>query len=73
MRTCAQGAIRHMLKQPRKVQSLSSLYTLSQDATTEAVHLICQMLVFDPVSRQPVIYDLPSPEYTPRVGYHAIT
>lgn len=31
--------------------SLSVLYMLSDGATHEAVHLLCRMLVFDPVSR----------------------
>lgn len=31
--------------------SLPVLYTLSSQATHEAVHLLCRMLVFDPVSR----------------------
>jgi len=30
--------------------SLSVLYMLSDGATHEAVHLLCRMLVFDPVS-----------------------
>lgn len=30
--------------------SLPVLYTLSSQATHEAVHLLCRMLVFDPVS-----------------------
>lgn len=50
MRTAADGAVKHMMKQPHKPAAMSSLYTLSQDATHEAVHLICQMLAFDPVS-----------------------
>ncbi|MEO1444503.1 MAG: hypothetical protein AAFV33_29190, partial [Chloroflexota bacterium] len=47
MRTCAPGAIRHMMKSPKKQPSHGSLYSLSKDATHEAVHLICEMLVFE--------------------------
>lgn len=50
MRSCAGGAVKHMLKQTHKPAAMSTLYTLSQDASHEAVHLLCQMLVFDPVS-----------------------
>jgi hypothetical protein len=39
-----------MLKKPHKQPALPALYTLSPQATPEAVHLLCQMLVFDPVS-----------------------
>lgn len=38
-----------MLRRAPKPPSLSALYTLSTHATHEAVHLLCQMLVFDPV------------------------
>lgn len=41
-----------MLRRVPKQPSLSALYTLSSHATHEAVHLLCQMLVFDPVSDQ---------------------
>lgn len=51
MRSCAPGAIRHMMKSPKKQPSHGSLYSLSKDATHEAVHLVCEMLVFDPTKR----------------------
>lgn len=35
---------------PRPQPSLSVLYMLSDGATHEAVHLLCRMLVFDPVT-----------------------
>lgn len=54
MRTAAEGAVKHMKQQPHKPARMSTLYTLSQDATHEAIHLICQMLVFDPVSETTV-------------------
>lgn len=50
MRHACEGARSHMLRRAPKLQSLSALYTLSSHATHEAVHLLCQMLVFDPVS-----------------------
>lgn len=50
MRQACEGARSHMLRRAPKPPSLSALYTLSSHATHEAVHLLCQMLVFDPVS-----------------------
>lgn len=50
MRHACEGARSHMLRRAPKLPSLSALYTLSSHATHEAVHLLCQMLVFDPVS-----------------------
>lgn len=50
MRHACDGARTHMLRRVPKQPSLSALYTLSSHATHEAVHLLCQMLVFDPVS-----------------------
>lgn len=50
MRHACDGARTHMLRRVPKPPSLSALYTLSSHATHEAVHLLCQMLVFDPVS-----------------------
>ncbi|KAI5719310.1 hypothetical protein M8J76_008392, partial [Diaphorina citri] len=51
MRHACDGAKCHMLRQTRKSQSLSSLYSLSSQATGEAVHLLVQMLYFDPTKR----------------------
>lgn len=50
MRFACEGARSHMLRRAPKPPSLTALYTLSSQATHEAVHLLCQMLVFDPVS-----------------------
>lgn len=50
MKHACDGARTHMLRRVPKPPSLSALYTLSSHATHEAVHLLCQMLVFDPVS-----------------------
>ena len=41
-----------MQRRPCKAPSLGSLYNLSSQATHEAVHLLCQMLVFNPVSHR---------------------
>ncbi|CAG0879602.1 unnamed protein product [Cyprideis torosa] len=51
MKTACEGARVHMLKQPVKPPSLSALYTLSTQCTHEAVHLLSQMLSFDPDKR----------------------
>ncbi|XP_041347446.1 serine/threonine-protein kinase NLK-like [Gigantopelta aegis] len=51
MRTACEGAKAHILRQPHKPPSLAALYTLSSQATHEAVHLLCRMLVFDPDKR----------------------
>lgn len=50
MRYACEGAKSHMLRRAQKPPSLATLYNLSSQATHEAVHLLCQMLVFDPVS-----------------------
>lgn len=50
MRYACEGARSHMLRRAPKPPSLTALYTLSSQATHEVVHLLCQMLVFDPVS-----------------------
>lgn len=50
MRYACGGARSHMLRKAHKPSKLAALYSLSSQATHEAVHLLCQMLVFDPVS-----------------------
>lgn len=50
MRYACEGARSHMMRRAQKPPSLATLYNLSSQATHEAVHLLCQMLVFDPVS-----------------------
>lgn len=50
MKYACEGAKTHMLNRAPKPPSLSVFYTLSSQATHEVVHLLCQMLVFDPVS-----------------------
>ncbi|RWS05295.1 serine/threonine-protein kinase NLK-like protein [Dinothrombium tinctorium] len=51
MRHACEGAKTHMQRRPYKPPSLAALYTLSSQATHEAVHLLCQMLVFNPDKR----------------------
>lgn len=51
MKYACEGARNHMLKRPRKLASLCRLYVLSTQATSEAVHLLCQMLMFNPDKR----------------------
>lgn len=51
MKYACEGARAHMLRRPQKHPSLAALYTLSSQATHEAVHLLCQMLVFNPEKR----------------------
>lgn len=50
MRYACEGARTHLLRRTPKPPTLSALYGLSSHATHEAVHLLCQMLIFDPVS-----------------------
>lgn len=51
MRYACEGAKVHMQRRPYKSPSLAALYTLSAQANHEAVHLLCQMLVFNPDKR----------------------
>ncbi|XP_023230246.1 serine/threonine-protein kinase NLK-like [Centruroides sculpturatus] len=51
MKLACEGARAHMTHRPHKPPSLAALYTLSSQATHEAVHLLCQMLVFNPDKR----------------------
>ena len=50
MKTACEGAKAHMVRHGHKPPSMAALYTLSSQATHEAVHLLCRMLVFNPVS-----------------------
>uniref|UniRef100_A0A6G1SCB4 Mitogen-activated protein kinase n=1 Tax=Aceria tosichella TaxID=561515 RepID=A0A6G1SCB4_9ACAR len=51
MRYACHGAKQHIRKSPYKPPALAALYILSSQATHEAVHLLCQMLVFNPDKR----------------------
>jgi len=50
MKYACEGARAHIMRRPFKRSSLQALHSLSSQATPEAVHLLCQMLVFHPVS-----------------------
>ncbi|KAF7238737.1 Serine/threonine-protein kinase NLK2, partial [Varanus komodoensis] len=51
LHSACEGARAHVLRGSHKPPSLSVLYMLSGEATHEAVHLLCRMLVFDPAQR----------------------
>eukprot|EP00918_Siedleckia_nematoides_P018909 GHVU01040374.1.p1 GENE.GHVU01040374.1~~GHVU01040374.1.p1 ORF type:complete len:433 (+),score=30.11 GHVU01040374.1:296-1594(+) len=51
MKFACEGAKAHTLRQSHKPPALAALYTLSSQATHEAVHLLCRMLVFNPSKR----------------------
>jgi len=51
MKTACEGAKAHVLRQAHKPPSMAALYTLSNQASHEAVHLLCRMLVFNPAKR----------------------
>ena len=50
MKTACEPARQHIIRAPHKPPTLTALYTLSNQATHEAVDLLCRMLVMDPVS-----------------------
>ena len=50
MRYACQGAKDHVLRSPYRPPNAMKLFHISRQATTEAVHLLAQMLTFDPVS-----------------------
>nr|CAG4641645.1 EOG090X04Z1 [Eurycercus lamellatus] len=61
MSSACEAARKHMIRRPAKPPSLAALYTLSSQATHEAVHLLSQMLVFNPAKRINVIDALAHP------------
>ncbi|XP_049823167.1 serine/threonine-protein kinase NLK-like isoform X1 [Aethina tumida] len=72
MKYACEGARSHMLRRAPKPPSLSALYTLSSQATHEVVHLLCQMLVFDPDKRISVVDALAHPYLDEgRLRYHS--
>nr|XP_042702140.1 serine/threonine-protein kinase NLK2-like isoform X1 [Chrysemys picta bellii] len=48
LRSACEGARAHVLRGAHKPPALSVLHLLSGEATHEAVHLLCRLLVFDP-------------------------
>ncbi|XP_064211267.1 serine/threonine-protein kinase NLK isoform X3 [Tribolium castaneum] len=72
MKYACEGAKTHMLRRAPKPPSLSAFYTLSSQATHEVVHLLCQMLVFDPDKRISVVDALAHPYLDEgRLRYHS--
>lgn len=53
MKGACEGAKNHVLRAPYRPPNTVKLYALSPQASHEAVHLLSQLLVFDPV-RSPV-------------------
>ena len=47
--TACDAAKRHLLRRPRCQPDIKLLYALSSDCDHEVVHLLCQLLVFNPV------------------------
>lgn len=72
MKTSCEGARAHIRRTAHKPPSLAALYTLSNQATHEAVHLLCRMLVFDPEKRIKATDALAHPYLDEgRLRYHA--
>lgn len=72
MRSACEGAVSHMLRRAPKPPALPALYTLSSHATHEAVHLLTQMLSFDPEKRLRVTEALAHPYLDEgRLRYHS--
>jgi nemo like kinase len=72
MKYACEGAKTHMLRRAPKPPSFSAFYTLSSQATHEVVHLLCQMLVFDPDKRISVVDALAHPYLDEgRLRYHS--
>ncbi|XP_058810533.1 serine/threonine-protein kinase NLK isoform X2 [Phymastichus coffea] len=72
MRHACEGAKSHMLRCISKPSSLNILYTLGNNATHEAVHLLCQMLIFNPDKRISVNDALAHPYLDEgRLRYHS--
>lgn len=62
----------HVTRGPIKPSTMTALYRLSGQATHEAVHLICRMLVFDPAKRIGVNEALSHPYMEDgRLRYHS--
>ena len=51
MKYACEGARNHVLRAPYRPPNIAKLYSLSPQATHEAVHLLSQMLTFDPDKR----------------------
>lgn len=72
MRTACEPARQHVLRKGHKSPGLGVLYTLSNQATHEAVHLLCRMLVMDPDKRISAVDALAHPYLDEgRLRYHS--
>lgn len=71
MRGACDGARSHMMRQRIKPASLSALYGLSSQATHEAVHLLCRMLVFDQVGQKFIRTMCDLVTYVRNIMYHS--
>jgi nemo like kinase len=72
MKFAVEAAKRHVLARGPKTPSIAYLYTLSQSATHEAVHFLCQMLTLDPEKRVNVVEALNHPYHDEgRLRYHS--
>ncbi|KAJ8679951.1 hypothetical protein QAD02_015738 [Eretmocerus hayati] len=72
MKYACESAKSHMLRRAPKPPSLTALYTLSNQASHEAVHLLCQMLIFNPDKRITVQDALAHPYLDEgRLRYHS--
>lgn len=50
MKGACEGARNHVLRSAYRQPNITRLYNLSHNASHEAIHLLTQLLVFDPVS-----------------------
>lgn len=51
MKTACEPARQHVLRKNHRQSNLSVLYDLSKDCSHEVVHLLCELLVFNPEKR----------------------
>jgi nemo like kinase len=67
----SEGAYRYILSQPNKPSQMHTLHTASSNTSHEAVHLLCQMLVFNPYKPLSVMDALSHPYLDEgRLRYH---
>lgn len=67
----SEGAFRYIMNQPFRPSQLHTLHTLSTSTSHEAIHLLCQMLVFNPEKRISVSDALTHPYLEEgRLRYH---
>lgn len=54
MQGACEGAVNHVMRTPRRLPQLQRFHTLSNQMTKDAVHLLVEMLKFDPSKRMTV-------------------